>query len=257
MVMKKAVLVMGVVCSLAIAAGAAAQTAAAQAVSSQMASSRTAVHGGVAIKFGVLGAGVDVAVPVGRRVNVRAGVSGFSLSHVFENDGITLDANLKLRSASASLDVFPFGGGFHVSPGVMLYNGNEATAVASVPAGRTFTLGSQDFVSDPANPVTGTATITFERRLAPSLMLGWGNIVPRSGRHWSVPFELGVVYTKAPTAVLGLSGNACDTRGLTCRAITTDAGLQAEVRAQEAKINDTIDVLKVLPVFSIGLAFSF
>lgn len=236
-------MVLWVVSSLAIAANAAAQSSAA--------------HGGVAVKIGVLGAGVDVAVPVGHKVNVRAGFSGFSLSHAFDNDGITLDASLKLRSASASLDWFPLGGGFHLSPGVMLYNGNEATAVASVPAGRTFTLGNQDFTSDPAKPVTGTVAITFERRVAPSLMLGWGNIVPRSGRHWSVPFELGVVYAKAPTAVLGLSGNACDTRGLTCRSITTDAGLQAEVRAQEAKINDTIDVLKVLPVFSIGLAFSF
>lgn len=212
---------------------------------------------GVAVKFGVLGAGVDVAVPVGDKVNIRGGFSGFSLSHEFEDDGITLDASLKLRSASAHLDWFPFGGGFHLSPGVMLYNGNEGSATASVPAGRTFTLGNQDYTSDPSSPVTGTAAIAFERRVAPSLMLGWGNVVPRGGRRWSIPFELGVVFTQAPKAVLSLSGNACDTRGLGCRSIATDAGLQAEVRAQEAEINDNIDILKLIPVFSIGVAFSF
>lgn len=212
---------------------------------------------GVAFKFGVLGAGVDVAVPVGDKVNVRGGFSGFSLSHEFEDDGITLDATLTLRSVSAHLDWFPFGGGFHLSPGVMLYNGNEGNATASVPAGRTFTLGNQDYTSDPSNPVRGTAAITFERRVAPSLMLGWGNVAPRGGRRWSIPFELGVVFTQDPKAALSLSGNACDTRGLGCRSIATDAGLQAEVRTQETEINDNLDILKVIPVFSIGVAFSF
>ena len=56
---------------------------------------------------------------------------------MFEDDGITLDATLTLRSASAHLDWFPFGGGFHLSPGVMLYNGNQMNAVA--PASRLAT----------------------------------------------------------------------------------------------------------------------
>ena len=71
------------------------------------------------------------------RSEACGGFSGVSLSHVFEDDGITLDATLTLRSASAHLDWFPFGGGFHLSPGVMLYNGNQMNAVA--PASRLAT----------------------------------------------------------------------------------------------------------------------
>lgn len=211
---------------------------------------------GVAVKVGVLGAGVDVAVPIGAKVNIRGGFSGFSLSQEFEDGGITLDAKLKLRSASAHLDWFPFGGGFHLSPGVMLYNGNEMNAVARVPGGTSFSLGNADYISNAANPVTGTADVVF-KRVAPSLMMGWGNVVPRGSRRWSIPFELGVVFSKAPTATLNLAGSVCDTRGLNCRNLATDAGLQADVREQEAEINANIDILKFIPVFSLGFAFSF
>src|SRR5712692_5676798 len=90
-------------------------------------------HIGVAFNASApLGVGAEVAVPVHERVNVRAGFNLFSVSHDFDKDEITLAANLKLRSVSASVDWFAFGGGFHVSPGVMLYNGNEVNANATV-----------------------------------------------------------------------------------------------------------------------------
>src|SRR5580765_6534586 len=96
---------------------------------------------GAAIKVSTLGIGVDVAVPVGERVNVRGGFNTFGLSHDFDQSNITLAARLKLRSIVALMDWFPFAGGFHVSPGVMLHNGNRVDANASVPAGKRFSLG--------------------------------------------------------------------------------------------------------------------
>jgi hypothetical protein len=44
------------------------------------------------------------------RSEACGGFRGVSLSHEFEDDGITLDATLTLRSASAHLDWFPFRG---------------------------------------------------------------------------------------------------------------------------------------------------
>ena len=216
----------------------------------------TPSHAGIAVKVGTLGVGVDLAVPVGRKVNVRASLNAFSLSHDFDEDGITLAATLKLRSASAYLDWFPFGGGFHLSPGVMLYNGNEVSANASVPGGRAFSLGDEDLVSDPARPVTGSASVAFEK-VAPSLVLGWGNIVPRGNRRWSIPVELGLVYSRAPTATLNLVGGACHRNGTNCRNIATDPALQADLRKEEAELNDGISVLKLIPVLSFGFSFKF
>ena len=70
--MKKVLLCVALVCPMLVAG---VTPAAAQTSSPKV---------GVAVKFGVLGAGVDVAVPVGDRVNIRGGFSGFSLNQEFE-----------------------------------------------------------------------------------------------------------------------------------------------------------------------------
>jgi hypothetical protein len=227
------------------------QDAAGQALSS----SRS--HVGVAFTIAPpLGLGVDVAVPIGAKVNLRGGVSAFDVNHDFDNDGITFAGNLKLRSVSAHLDWFPFGGGFHLSPGVMLHNGNEASANALVSGGDEFDLGNERFLSDPSDPVSATVTASFAKRIAPSVRLGWGNIVPRGNRRWSVPFELGVVFSSAPTAALNLGGGACATNGTNCRSVN-DAQLQADIQDEQDQINDDLSVLTVIPVVSLGFSIKF
>ena len=138
----------------------------------------------------------------------------------------------------------------------MLCNGNRLDAIATVPGGEDFSLGDEDLISNPANPVTGTANLTF-RKAAPSLLMGWGNIVPRGDRRWSIPVEFGVVFSGAPTMDLNLTGSACTRNGANCRNIATDPTLQAEVAQEEAQMNDDISVLKLLPVVSIGFSFKF
>jgi hypothetical protein len=215
-------------------------------------------HAGVAFTVSTLGFGADVAVPVSERVNVRGGFSVFSLNHDFDNDGITFASQLKLRSVSAHLDWFPFYGGFHVSPGVMLYNGNEVNADALVPGGDTFNLGGASLLSDPSDPVTGTALVSFRSRVAPSVRVGWGNIVPRGGRRrWSVPFELGAVFARAPRAALSLGGSACESNGANCRSVADNPELQADVQDEQDQINDDLTVLKAIPVISIGFSLKF
>ena len=211
---------------------------------------------GVVLKVSTLGAGVDVAVPISDRVNLRGGFAAFSIGRDFDLDGIRLDARLKLRSVATHLDWFPFGGGFHLSPGVMLYNGNGLTANATVSGGEQFSLGDEDLISNPTNLVTGAASVSF-KRVAPSLLLGWGNIVPRGGRRWSIPVELGVIFSRAPIATLSLGGSACARNGSNCRNIASDPTLQAELKQQVDQMNEDISVLKILPVLSFGFSFRF
>ncbi len=213
-------------------------------------------HVGLAGKVSTLGIGVDAAFPVLDRANVRVGFNAFTLNHDFDNDGITLAASLKLRSVSAYFDWFAFGGGFHISPGVMIYNGNEVAAVATVPPGQKFSLGDENLFSNPANPLNGNARIGFEK-VAPSLLIGWGNIVPHGNRRWSIPFELGVVYSRAPTSTLTLAGSACNQNGTNCRNIATDPTLQADVTREQNNINSDLSVLKIIPVLSLGFSYKF
>ena len=211
---------------------------------------------GVAGKVSTLGGGVDVAVPVLERANVRVGISMFTFSHDFEDDGITFGAALRLRSVTASFDWFAFGGGFHLSPGVMLYNGNGVDILAFVPPGHVFDLGGETLYSSATNPITGTGKVAFDR-IAPSLTLGWGNIIPPGNRRWSIPFELGLVYSRAPRATLTFAGSACLQDGTNCRNVSTDPALQADVAREQVDMNDALAVLKIIPVVSLGFSYKF
>ena len=213
-------------------------------------------HVGIAAKISTLGVGVDAAFPVLDKANVRVGFNMFTLNHDFDNDGITLAASLKMRSLSAYFDWFAFGGGFHISPGVMIHNGNELNAVATVPAGQNFSLGDENLFSNAANPVNGKVRVAFEK-VAPSLLIGWGNIVPHGNRRWSIPFELGLVYSRAPTTALTFSGSACNQNGSSCRNVANDPALQADVTREQTYMNSDLSLLKVIPVLSLGFSYKF
>jgi len=213
-------------------------------------------YGGAAVKLGTLGIGFDGAVAATDRSNVRVGFNFFNFNHDFDNDGITLAAHLKLRSVTAQFDFFPTGGSFHVSPGLMIYNGNRVEATAFVPAGQQFTLGGDRLLSNPSNPVNGDAKVSFEK-VAPQITIGWGNIATRGDRRWSIPVELGVVFSRAPTGALNLGGSACLPNGTNCRNVATEPLLQADVRQQEADLNHDLEVLKIIPVISFGFGYRF
>jgi hypothetical protein len=212
---------------------------------------------GVAVKVGTMGVGVDAALPVLEKANVRFGVNTFTLNRDFDNDdGTSIAASLRMRSISASFDYFPFGGGFHLSPGIMLYNGNRASAVMIVPPGDSFDLGDQEYYSDPANPVTASYAVGFAK-VAPSLVLGWGNIVPHGDRRWSIPVEFGIVYSGAPKTTLGFAGSACNRNGANCRSIATDSTLQADLAQEQVNVDKDLSRFKLLPILSFGFSYKF
>lgn len=88
----------------------------------------------------------------------------------------------------ATLDWFPFHGAFHLSPGLLVYNGNQVKATAAVPGNQTFTLGGANYASDPSDPVHGSGRLEFNKA-APMVLVGWGNLIPRSGRRFSIPLN--------------------------------------------------------------------
>ena len=212
----------------------------------------------IGVKVGILGAGVEAATPVAWHANLRGGANFFSYSDTLTNDGITYGADLRFRSAEASLDWFPLAGGFHVSPGALLYNGNQITGNATVPAGKTFTLNGTTYTSSATQPVTGNASLTFTKA-APKVTIGFGNLIPRSGRHFSVPVEFGMAYVGDPKVSLNLAGTACYTDQGTqyCDNVATDPNIQANVTAQEAKIQKDADDARFFPIFSLGFAYRF
>jgi hypothetical protein len=147
---------------------------------------------GIGAKISTLGLGVEAGVGVASHTNIRAGFNFFDYSHSFDKDGVTYDGKLQLRSFEVRLDQY-IAGPFHITPGVMLYNGNKATATIQVPGSRSFTLGDIQYFSSSTNPITGTGTVPMTK-VAPELLFGFGNLLPRSGRHFGVNFEFGFAY---------------------------------------------------------------
>jgi len=212
---------------------------------------------GIGVKASLLGGGVEGAVRVTQRTNIRAGFNMFSYSRGFNKDGIAYNGRLSFKTVEAHYDIFPFGSSFHVSPGVLVYAGTPITAHGAVPGGQSFSLGGQQYYSDTASPVTGSGNIKFNRA-APMATFGWGNLISRKEtKHFSVPVELGVAFQGSPKAALSLAGNVCDVPGGICRSIASDPTVQTNVQSEQTKINNSMSFFKVYPIISVGLGYKF
>lgn len=222
----------------------------------QARSGRVSSKLGIGVKASLLGVGLETAVPLSGKLNLRGGFNALNYNRSFTKDGITYTGKLNWRSGETNLDWFPFGGGFHLSPGFIFYDGNKATANANVPGGQTFTLSGTTYQSNAANPVTGTGKLSFDK-VAPTFRFGFGNLIPRSGRHWSLLFELGAAYQGSPHAALNLAGTACSPNGTNCVNAATDPGVQASVQAEQAKLNHDLRLFKFYPLISLGFGFNF
>jgi hypothetical protein len=97
-------------------------------------------------------------------------------------------------------------------------------------------------------------------KAAPELLIGIGNLAPRSGRHITFNFDTGVVFQGTLTSALALTGQACvppNTSGVTCVEASTNSTVQANVIAQQAKLNSDLKTFKYYPIVSFGIGWHF
>ena len=210
---------------------------------------------GVGVDLSTLGPGIEAATAVTRRSNVRLGFNDFSYSRNFTKDGIHYGGELTLRSLSVLYDQYLVGG-LHISPGLMLYNGNRGAATAAVPGGQSFTLGGTAYFSSAANPVTGTGSLSLGS-VSPMVLIGVGNLLPRSQRHFSVGLDVGVVFQGAPKATLNLTGSTCDSTGHVCLPIAGNPVVQSSIQAEQTKINRDLNFFRYYPVVMLGFGYKF
>jgi len=216
-----------------------------------------------------LGVQLHAATNLSSHFNVRGTGSFFSYSDNFTSNGLNANATLKLASAGAAVDVYPFRVGFRLSPGILVYNQNRLTANVTVPAGSSFTLDGTTYYSANTNagtgatPVNGAGTLGLNtNKTAFTVTTGWGNMIPRNG-HFSVPFEVGIAVIGAPTVNVNLGGWAClDQAQTQCSNLASPtnpiaAEVQTNLAAQEAKWVSDLKPLNVYPILSIGVAYSF
>ncbi len=214
---------------------------------------------GVAAQVGINGIGGDVALAVAPHFNVRLGGRFFKYSTSFQEQGANIDARLRLGGGRALLDWFPFHNGFHVSPMVVFIDQTDVRAKVIVPPGQTISLDNGDYVSSQADPLHGSASIGVWKT-SPGLTIGYGNIVPRSGKHFSFPVEAGFYYVGQPTLKVDFSGSACDPsqpQPLGCQPVQDDAGFQRDLAAFIRRNNNNLSYASFIPVLSFGVGYSF
>jgi hypothetical protein len=222
-----------------------------------MAQSDSLPHFGLGVSVGTLGVGVQAATAVTHSSNLRGGFNYFTYtgSTTSSSDNITYNGTLKLESAEVLFDQY-IGHTFHISPGVAIYDGNQATGNA---APQTFTLNNVNYYSSQSNPVTGTGSFTAGK-VAPELLFGFGNLLPRkANKHFSASFEAGAIFTQKPVIALNLAGYACLTSPTTnCSNIATTSTIQANLQAEQTKLNNQLgSYLKYWPVIRLGFGYKF
>jgi hypothetical protein len=208
---------------------------------------------------GLGGIGFDVATPLSRRFNIRAGSDFFGYSTTFQDQGANVAANLRMRSGHGSLDWFPFGGHFRLSPLVVFANNNRAKATALVPAGSTITLNGQDYISSFTDPLHGGGSVDF-RKAAPGFSLGMGNVIPRTSNHLSFPLEVGFYYAGQPGLKVNFTGSACDPTqppAIGCESVDLDLGFQQNLAEFITRYNHNLSYASFFPIFSVGFGYAF
>lgn len=211
---------------------------------------------GLGVTASSLGVGIQAATSVTHNSNLRVGVNGFNYTDNFSKDGVDYNAKLKLRSAQVTFDQYVIGG-FHISPGILIYNGNTGSANAAVPGGQSFSLGSQNYYSSSSNPVAGAAAVTFNK-VAPMILIGFGNMLPRGRRHFGLNFDAGVAYEGSPKTALNLGGSACLTSTqIACLNAGTDPTVQANVQAEQTKLNNSLSPFKFYPIVALTFSYKF
>ena len=101
----------------------------------------------------------------------------------------------------------------------------------------------------------GTGNLHFYK-VAPMLVFGFGNLIPRNNRRFSISFDVGAAYQGPPRTVLALTGSACDSNGLNCVPVS-DPAIQSKIVAEQGKVNRSASAARFYPVLSIGFGYKF
>jgi len=190
---------------------------------------------GMGLKAGTTGFGIEAVYGLSDKWNLRGALNGFSYDTDFEEEGIDYDADLRLRSASMMVDWHVFDGGFRLSAGAFS-NRNKLVGVAEA-----------DDLEIGDNIYAARAEVDIDwRRFAPYAGIGWGNSL--KGGRLSFSTDLGVMFTGSPTARL----TATERSGA-----VDPADFEADVRREEANLNDEISDVKYWPVLTVGVTYRF
>jgi hypothetical protein len=187
-----------------------------------------------------------------------------------EISGVNAVGDFHLASMALKLDWYPTKSVWRLSPGMVFYNGNRASATLDLTGGTDISINGKDYWSATENPATGATPLTGNVNLglhsepvAFTISGGFGKFVPHSHRHWSFPSEIGVAFTGPPTLDVKLAGWVCtDKAQKHCSDIddpSNPVGIQFQNNLDTAlaKWRHNLDKVHIYPIFSTAFIYSF
>jgi hypothetical protein len=189
------------------------------------------------VRAGTLGPGAEIATPLTPKLNVRLGAGYLPYSHteIMSTDDldVSLTADARVQTASAFLDVYPFGGMFRFSGG-LVYN-NTSVDMLVLPTD-DLQAGNRTFTVEQIGSLSGV--LDYKSKIAPFAGFGLGNPVSPGGRV-TVMLDAGAMYSGPPQVVM------------------SGTGMIGPSSEQDVMITERLDELRWYPVISLGLAFRF
>jgi hypothetical protein len=185
---------------------------------------------------GTLGIGPEIGYRINQNVGVRANATFLSFSHTVKSNDVRYDGSADLQSGGASIDVYPFGGGFRLSGGARA-NGNSGRLHATPM--RNTRIGGIDFTPAQIGTITGDAETN---NFAPQVTMGYGGTLRRG---LSLTVEAGALFQGA----VQLRNYRAD------GSLANNALFIAQLQKEQLRVQDTLDKYKVYPILQIGLKY--
>ena len=187
--------------------------------------------GGVGVRIGTTGVGVDLGGDVAPTLGWRLGLSGMNVNTSVDTSEVRYDAKVKVLTGSLLLDWSPIGP-FRISAGFMP-NNNKIDLNGEPSSGLSFPPGSS---------VTGT--VKPQHSFAPYLGVGYGNVWTKGVNFY---VDLGVMFQGTPE--VSLSAN--------CPPSPACTAAQGRVEEERQRVQDKVDKYKYYPVANIGLTIGW
>jgi hypothetical protein len=196
---------------------------------------------GIGVRAGTLGIGGEAAIALGSHLAVRGGIGTTKLSYDGTFDNKTWHVDTPPSIWTAGIDLFPGGGGFHLSGGLLNRKGFDFaySQTGSQTVGNTTYNGTVNIAGD----------MTNEHETAPYVGLGFGRVA-KTGFGFSL--DLGAA--QMGDAHIAITSKSCTT--------TAPGGCPSsfnnDVETERQKVEDDIGgFLKWHPILSIGLHIGF
>ncbi|HET7921266.1 MAG TPA: hypothetical protein VFM15_00770 [Gammaproteobacteria bacterium] len=191
---------------------------------------------GVQAGAGTLGLNFGVNYRINAFVGVGGAINNYTYSRDSDYKGVNYSADLHLSSQMLVLNLYPFGGSFHVTGGWM-HNGNYFALRGQPDANGNYTFDGNTYSASQVGTVS--ARMDFKSS-ATYLGIGWGG----SG-NWGLTFDLGVMRQGEPNFTL------------TASAAASNPQLASDVASQQAQSQDDVSSFTWYPQVKLGLYVNF